>query len=248
MLEKRCRRREAKKKAGAYCYFAVSRAVASGGGAKLPWKKSGWHGGRESRVPAQKGGRRENVTGTSHGRGRRWLDWTGWLAGCGLWLVIHSIGRAPGTPYGSPVPSLPHPARAPAPGGWRAGRARAGSTAVNEARRRWGVVFLVRRPEWGEARGEGNSCVWFARDGVARLATARREFNAASASSGARYETTDAPARPPTATRLAEPTSSESGGTTRWDGRGARARAWVEPWRRWGWGRVRAGDAPLARQ
>lgn len=148
-----------------------------------------------------------------------------WLAGW-LWAVAgHSFNRTRARDAVRVPRSLPPPRarRPPVDGGPD------GSTAVNEARRRWGVVFLVRRPEWGEARGEGNSCVWFARDGVARLATARREFNAASASSGARYETTDAPARPPTATRLAEPTSSESGGTTRWDGRGARARAWVEP-------------------
>jgi hypothetical protein len=78
---------------------------------------------RQGEPGARKEGGRENVTGTSHGRGRRWLDWTGWLAGCGLWLVIHSIGRAPGTPYGSPVPSL-HPARAGPR--WMAGRTGAG--------------------------------------------------------------------------------------------------------------------------
>lgn len=73
---------------------------------------------RQGEPGARKEGGRENVTGTSHGRGRRWLDWTGWLAGCGLWLVIHSIGRAPGTPYGSPVPSpTPRARRPPVDGG-----------------------------------------------------------------------------------------------------------------------------------
>jgi hypothetical protein len=117
MLEKRCRRREAKKKAGAYCYFAVSRAVASGGGAKLPWKKKRM-ARRQGEPGARKEGGRENVTGTSHGRGRRWLDWTGWL-----WAVAgHSFNRTRARDAVRVPRPLPPPPRARAGPRWMAGR------------------------------------------------------------------------------------------------------------------------------
>ena len=102
----------------------------------MPWKKA--DGTAAGRAPgARKEGGTANVTGTSHGR---------WLAG--------SFNRTrPGRRTGPP--SLPQRAREvpclppSALGGWRIGRARgggkSGSAGVNEERRRWGGIFLVRR-------------------------------------------------------------------------------------------------------
>jgi hypothetical protein len=93
------------------------------------------------RAGCQKGGREGERDGdfSRAGAAVAGLDWL--AVGCG-WSFIQSDAR-PGRRTGPPSPPSPTPRarRPPVDGGPD------GSTAVNEARRRWGGVFLVRRPE-----------------------------------------------------------------------------------------------------
>jgi hypothetical protein len=231
MLQKRWRRGEAK--TGLYTpYFAVSRAVASGGKKKADGK---------GEPGARKQGGRANVTGTSHGR---W--WLGCWAGLTGWLIQSD---APGT---SPVPSQPAcevPCLPPgALGGWRIGRARSGgksgSAGVNEERRRW---VLVRRPGRRDAKA---APTFGSRDGAVGLSagTARRELmpRARAACTGTTRRTHRHGATPRAVPScIAHPTRTERtvgvlARGARWHrvgepGRGARARAWrcVGAYGRW---------------